>query len=253
MTTWPTGVRCVTIETVDSTNAEARRRAPADPGPLWITARRQTAGIGRQGRAWSSPDGNLAASLLLPFDGTLGEAATLGFHTGLAVADTLSLLAPGVPVAVKWPNDVLLDGKKASGILIETLGPLPDGRLSLVIGIGLNLAAAPPAEQTRWPATSVAALTGQAPDPDAALGLLANAVAARLAAGPFAAIRDAWLARAARLGDEIDVRLPTETLRGRFDDVAPDGALILGLPGGATRRILAADIFFPEAADAARH
>ena len=161
------------------------------------------------------------------------------------MADLLAHLAPGAEVRLKWPNDVLLNGAKAAGILLESFGGRPT---QLAIGIGVNLAHAPAAAEARWRPTSVAAETGSAPDPQAAIGILAGRLDHWLrldAAEGFAPVRAAWLARAARLGMAVEARLPGATLTGRFEDVDTDGALVLGTAGGR-RRIAAADIFFPD-------
>ena len=238
------------LDAVDSTNDEALRRLRAgERGPLWIAARRQLAGRGRERRPWSTEEGNLAATLLMPFRGTPAEAARLGFPASLAVADLFDLLAPGVPVALKWPNDVLLAGRKASGILLENFGPGRDGRLAIAIGIGVNLASHPRRDEMRWPATSVAAETGAAPDFDETLAALAQGMDRWLGVldrRGFEAVRAAWLARADRLGEVIDARLPRGTLTGRFSDIDADGALVLETADG-TRRIAAGDVFFREA------
>jgi BirA family transcriptional regulator, biotin operon repressor / biotin---[acetyl-CoA-carboxylase] ligase len=247
---WPAGIGRVVIDVVDSTNDEARRRlAAGQRGPLWVAARRQLAGRGRERRPWSTEQGNLAATLILPFSGTPGEAARLGFPASLAVAELFDVLVPGLRIALKWPNDVLLNGRKASGILLENFGPgLGDG-LAVAIGIGVNLASHPQPGEMRWPATSVAAETGAAPDFDHALSLLAQGMERWLGVlerRGFEAVRTAWLARADRLGQVIDARLPRGTLTGRFAEIDADGALVLETAEG-TRRIAAGDVFFREA------
>src|SRR5690606_17489347 len=109
------------LDDIDSTNAEARRRAEAgETGPLWIAARRQTSGRGRRGREWSSETGNLAATLLVLTRKSPAEAAQITFVAALAVADLLDAFTPAGLVTIKWPNDVMLDGRKASGILVES-------------------------------------------------------------------------------------------------------------------------------------
>jgi len=247
MTDRPAGRQPVVHETIDSTNAEARRLSDAgETGPLWIAARRQSAGRGRQGRDWSSEPGNLAATLLFSFDGSYGDAAKLSFATALAVADVFGALAPDTEVTLKWPNDVLVNRRKAAGILLENFGPDADGRLRLAIGIGLNLAHYPPAEAANWPPTSIANETGEAPAFDGALMMLAQRLDHWLetaATAGFAKIRRRWLARAINLGGEIEVRLPTTTLTGRFEDLDMDGTLVLDGPAGR-QRIAAGDVFF---------
>lgn len=139
-------------EELDSTNAEARRRAEAgEAGPVWITAARQTAGRGRRGRAWSTQAGNLAATLLFVTDKPAGEAAQVSFIAALAAMDLAeACLGPGA-AGLKWPNDLVVHGRKAVGILIES-GARPDGRLWMAVGIGVNLAHAP--SDVERPATS---------------------------------------------------------------------------------------------------
>jgi len=262
---WPAGVGREIRESLDSTNAEALRRAAGgEAGPLWILARRQTAGRGRRGRAWAAPEGAFAATLLMRPGGSPAEAALRSFSAALALHDACAA-ATGRPerFALKWPNDVLLDGRKLAGILLETGGPA-GAAAALAIGIGVNLAAVPdPANldpQALAP-TSLADAFGAAPDAETFLDLLAPAFAhweARLVAEGFAPLRAAWLARAARLGEEVVARLPGRSVAGRFETIDPTGALVLATPQG--RVVLpAAEIHFgplpaavTEAADAAR-
>ncbi len=244
MAHWPAGHDRLILDTTDSTNEEARRRAPA-PRPLWIAAREQTAGRGRLGRDWVSPPGNLSATLLTGRDEAPGALAKLSFHTSLAVADLFAHFAPGAEIATKWPNDVLLNGGKAAGILLENFGPGGGHAANLAIGVGINLAHHPDPAESRWPPTSLLAETGAAPDFEEALDVLADRLDHWLGVGDFAAVRAAWLARASHLGQRIEARLPHQTLTGIFEDVDAEGALVLRTPNG-TRRIAAADIHFPE-------
>jgi BirA family biotin operon repressor/biotin-[acetyl-CoA-carboxylase] ligase len=248
VTGWPAGIDRLTLEETGSTMDEARARAAAGaPGPLWIMARRQTGGRGRRGSAWTAPEGNLNATLLIRPEMAARDAARLSFAAALAVADLLAALAPGARVETKWPNDVLLEGGKASGILLESEGRA--GRLDWVsVGIGVNLVAAPQAEPgAAAPPTALARHIADPPAPEAALERLAVAFAdwlARYRAEGFEPLRAAWLARAARLGETVEARLPSRTLRGVFADLDADGALVLDTPSGA-RRIAAAEVFFP--------
>lgn len=232
---------------IDSTNQEARRQAEAGTaGPLWIAAHRQTLGRGRRGRAWTSEPGNLAATLLTHVQGGAAEAALYSFTAALAVADTFEALAPGQDIALKWPNDVLLNRGKACGILLESLAT-KTSEVTLAIGIGLNLAHSPDAPDAVWPPTSVQAETGETPEFARALNILMDAMAIRMdqhQAQGFASIRADWLARAINLGGDILVRLPNETLRGRFAGLDTTGALMLEVPTGQ-RLIAAGDVFFP--------
>jgi BirA family biotin operon repressor/biotin-[acetyl-CoA-carboxylase] ligase len=227
------------LDTVDSTNAEARRRAEAgEKGPLWITAAHQSAGRGRRGRAWETGEGNLAATLLLTPGVPPAEAAQLSFAAALAVAETVLHFAPRAEVQVKWPNDVLAEGRKVSGILLEGAGQ------ALAIGIGLNLAHHP--EGTEFPATSLAALGVPAPEPQAALVVLAARFAhwqGTWESGGFAPLRMAWMARAGALGRPIRARLPHEERQGAFEGIDASGALLLREPGGLVA-ITAGEVFF---------
>ncbi|MEM6421173.1 MAG: biotin--[acetyl-CoA-carboxylase] ligase [Pseudomonadota bacterium] len=251
---WPApgGARLLHLAETDSTNAEAARRAIAgEQGPLWIMADRQSAARARRGRSWSGGEGNLAASYLTATAMPPARAALVSFVAALAVADLCRLLAPRAEVTLKWPNDVLLNGGKVAGILLESASHA--GRLDwIVVGIGVNLAAAPPPLDIRaggTPPTSVIAEGGRKIAPDAALGLLAQALQRhldRFMADGFEPIRADWLAQAERLGGRIGAGLATERLDGIFEDVDLSGALVLRTVSGGVRRVAAADIFFPD-------
>jgi len=234
---------------LDSTNAEARRRAEAgEGGPVWITAAIQTAGRGRRGRAWSTQRGNLAATLLMLTDRPAAEAAQLSFVAALAACDLAdACLGPGV-ARLKWPNDVLINGRKAVGILVES-GARPDGRLWLAVGVGVNLAHHP--TDVERPATSFAEhMAGRPPEPRAALDVLAPAFERwRLAWATrgFPAIAEGWSARATGIGQRCEARLPNRTLTGVAEGLDSDGALRLRLDDGVLERITAGDVFFGEA------
>jgi BirA family biotin operon repressor/biotin-[acetyl-CoA-carboxylase] ligase len=239
--TWPQGFSLIRHDQIDSTNSEARRLAEAgERGPVWITADRQTAGRGRRGRVWEQGDGNLAATLLIH---PAGDFAQLSFAAALAVADTAQHFAPTAIVAVKWPNDVLANGGKLAGILLESgLNSKNEGWLA--IGIGVNLASHP--EGTEFPATSLAQLGIAPPSPQDALALLAARFAhwydAWMREG-FETLRAAWLARAGGLGAPIRARLPHETRHGVFEGIDASGALLLN-EQGQVRVITAGEVFF---------
>jgi len=236
---WPQGLGLHMHESLDSTNEEARRLAVAgERGPLWILAHEQSAGRGRRGRAWVSERGNLFATLLTRAAPPV--AAQLAFAAGLAAGETMAALAPNARMTLKWPNDVLLDGRKAAGILLE--GLIED---ALAIGVGLNLAHHP--QVTEFPAISIAALTGSAPDPRDGLLRLAGRMAAWYEiwnGGGFATVRTAWLARAAGLGAPIRARLQGSEMEGVFENLDEDGALLLREASGVLTRITAGDVFF---------
>lgn len=231
---------------LDSTNAEARRRAEAGgTGPVWIAAGVQTAGRGRRGRAWSTEKGNLAATLLTLTDRPPAEAAQLSFVAALAACDLAdTCLGPGA-ARLKWPNDVLVHGRKAVGILVES-GARPDGRLWLAVGIGVNLRHAP--QDLERPASAFADhMAGPPPEPLAALEVLAVAFERwrdAWATQGFAPIAAGWSTRAAGLGEPCEARLPDRVLRGVAEGLDPDGALRLRLDDGAVERITAGDVFF---------
>lgn len=247
--TWPEGVGRHVLDRVDSTNAEALRLASHLSGPTWIMARRQEAGRGRRGRAWTDPPGNFAATLLLkPAEGP-AAAAQLSFVAALSVHDALlRLCGPSLALALKWPNDVLLNGGKLSGILLESAGA--GGQVStLVIGIGVNLAGAPDAAQVEATALRPVSLkgeTGLTITPEEFLDALAVAFdqwQRQLQTYGFAPIRQAWLARAARLGETLTARTGKVEVTGVFEGIDESGALILATPRGK-QAIPAADIYF---------
>jgi BirA family biotin operon repressor/biotin-[acetyl-CoA-carboxylase] ligase len=243
---WPQGYALKSFEVIDSTNEEARRMALAgEKGLVWITAERQSAGRGRRGRAWESPTGNLSATLLVRPEKPPGEVAQLSFVAALAASDMVQSFAQSARVAVKWPNDVLADGRKIAGILLESASG-GSGRLDwLAVGIGVNLAHHP--EGTEFPATSLAALGETPPAARDALTRLACAWAKwyeMWTARGFADIRDAWLARAAHIGGRIRARLQNEETSGVFEGIDETGALILRETQGRTRIIAAGEVFF---------
>jgi BirA family biotin operon repressor/biotin-[acetyl-CoA-carboxylase] ligase len=251
------GYRFRAYDSLGSTNAEAMRLGRGgEAGRLWIIARQQTAGRGRRGSAWSSPPGNLATSLLLTGAWEPQRAATLGFVAGLALHDALSVLCPGTVFALKWPNDLLAEGAKLAGILLETEIPSRDHRIAasrdhriIGAGIGVNVAAAP--EGLPYPATSLAAL-GHTVTAEEVFEALSDSWIAceRLwdEGRGMAALREHWLAAAAGVGEEIAVRLGPSTLTGTFETIDEAGRLLLRLPGGALHAIAAGEVHFGPAA-----
>lgn len=235
----------------DSTNAEAFRNARDLTGPTWIVTREQYSGRGRRGRVWEMPAGNFAGTLALPNFGTPRDGALLSFVAALALYDALSAACgPSARLAIKWPNDVLLNGGKVAGILLESAGS-GQGSDLLAVGVGVNLAEAPDGsvvEAGALPPVSVRGETGHLVAPEDFLNLLAPAFAAwlgRFQTEGFAPIRAAWLARAARLGETITARTGAISRIGRFEGVADDGSLIL-ITAAGRETIPAADVFFPE-------
>ena len=248
VTTWPTGYdRCV-LDEVDSTLDEARRRAADTVGPEWILAFRQTAARGRRGRPWASPRGNFAATLLMRPAEPPQHAALRSFVAALALYDALSdVSGRSESFAMKWPNDVLLNGGKVAGILLESAGRT-GGELQLSIGIGVNLIAAPSVEEVEPGAlrpVSLLSECGVSVTPEEFLTHLAARYALhedRFVTFGFDPIRRAWLDRAAHLGEIITARVGPEQHRGRFADVDKDGQLVLETRDGR-KTFPAADVF----------
>lgn len=237
----------VAFAELDSTNSEAARRGAAgEIGPLWIMAECQTAGRGRLGRVWQGDPANLAATLLLTTQKPLAEAAQIAFVAALAAADLAAAYTPPGAVTLKWPNDVLVEGAKACGVLIET-GTGPNGGNWIAVGVGANLASAP--QSTPYPAVSLAAF-GDPPSPLAALAVLDQAFGYWLTVWDsegFAPIRDGWTARAHGLGVRAMVQLGERVVSGLNDGLDDDGALILRGEHGTVTRITAGDVLFGDA------
>lgn len=237
-------------DTIGSTNAEAFALArDGAPGPLWVVSSEQSAGRGRRGRPWATTRGNLAASLLLRTSAPAATVAALGFVAGLAVERALRACCGGkVPFSLKWPNDVLADGAKVGGILLETEGTAERDR-PVVIGIGVNVRAAP--VDVPYPAISLQAL-GYTVGAEAVFEELSEAwlgAAETWDQGRgFAAIRRAWLATASGVGGPIAVRSGAETWRGTFETIDERGQLVLLTEAGARRAVAAGDVHFGTAA-----
>jgi len=217
-----------------STNDEARRLAlngAADFTIIW--ANQQTAGRGRLDRQWVSPPGNLYASFVLRPAIASVRAAEIGFVAALAVAETLSELVPAASVTLKWPNYVLVQGRKIAGLLLEAHLESQGELGFVVLGIGINIASHP--EAARYPAISLAAIDPAAPSVESVLKRLIAALADTLSlwrdAG-FPAILDRWTARAHGLGDGIVVTTPTESVTGVFLGLGPDGTLLVETANG---------------------
>ncbi|MFL5323047.1 MAG: biotin--[acetyl-CoA-carboxylase] ligase [Microvirga sp.] len=245
------GYRIKSYDSVGSTNAEAMALGRAgEPGGLWVVSRDQTAGRGRRGRSWAAAPGNLAASLLLKGSFQPAVAATLGFVAGVALRDALAAVAPAASFRLKWPNDLLADGAKLAGILLETETVAQDQRI-VVVGIGVNAATSP--RELPYPATSLAEL-GHAVAAEAVFAALSDSWAAceRLwdEGRGMPAIRRRWLAGAAGLGDDIAIRIGADTVRGTFETIDDAGRLILRSPNGTTRAIAAGDVHLGAAATA---
>lgn len=244
----PSGYRLAFHGCLDSTNAEALRRAERGTASgLWIWAKQQKAGKGRAGRDWSSPPGNLYASLLLRPQLPLTTLMQLSLLAGVAIHDTVKQLTSSasqpLDLRLKWPNDILLGGAKLGGILLETASSVDPRDTAVVIGVGLNLSHAP-----NDLGRSVACLAdaGHPVTAREAFPILAWRMAdwiARWQDGQaFGPIRSAWMERAQPIGQPISVNLGNDRLGGTFLGIDEAGALRLALAGGQERRITAGDV-----------
>ena len=236
------------FEEIDSTNEEAKRlAAQGERGPLWLIARQQTGGHGRRGRAWVSPPGNLYCTLLIAPQCTPAEGAQLSFVAALAAAHMVSCIAGRSPVKLKWPNDLLIDGKKMGGILLESASAPGAAMLDwLAAGIGVNVTSHP--EGTETPATSLKDEGIVAPPgPFDCLQFLAfgwDDWFTQWKTLGFEPIRMDWLYRAHGLNQPITARLGQESVSGVFRDLDETGALVLELADGSRRKISAGEVFF---------
>ncbi|TIP85545.1 MAG: biotin--[acetyl-CoA-carboxylase] ligase [Mesorhizobium sp.] len=259
------GFRLEAHDTVGSTNALALDHARAgDPGKLWVVSKKQESGRGRRGRVWATPEGNLAATLLVVTNAELRLAATLGFVAGLALADALDAVVPKGRIAIgldggsdgknrfelKWPNDVLASGAKLAGILLES-AILEGDRSAVAVGIGVNVVAYP--KDLPYPATSLGAL-GAACDAETLFLALSDAWSenARLwnDGRGLSAVRRRWLARAAGLGGQVAVRIDGNVVRGTFETIDEDCRFVIRDDEGSVLTIAAGDVHFGAVASA---
>lgn len=256
------GYRVTEFDEIGSTNAEALVLAvEGDRGNHWLVTSRQTAGRGRRGRPWQTPRGNLAATHLAVLDLTPARAATLGFVAGLSLDEAIRRVVPGLRfvtaldwtegagqstdrLRLKWPNDVLIDGRKLAGILLEAHG-LPNGLVAVAAGIGVNVVAAPAG--LPYPAVAIAELGGAA-SAEHLFAALSDAWAgyARVWDGGrgFAIIRREWLARAAGVGAEVVVAVGGDVVSGVFETIDDEGRLVVRGGDGQRRTITAGEVHF---------
>lgn len=248
----PPAYRLVFLDSVGSTNEEAKRlaREGAEDGTL-VWAREQTSGRGRSGRSWVSPPGNLYLSLVLRPDCPPAAAAQLGFVAALGAGHALAeVIPPMIDLRYKWPNDILLNRRKVAGILLETESAGRDRLDWLVLGLGINVLHRPP--ETAFPATSLREEGDLESTVEGVLEAFARHFLSwvnRWLDDGFAPVRAAWRKSAIGLGEPIRVRLPHDELSGTFEDIDEDGALLLR-QGRAVRRVTAGDVFFGDPAGA---
>ena len=234
----------IEFESVGSTNDEARSHAEnGAPAGTIVWAKQQISGRGRRGRAWKSPIGNLYCSVILRPEVSPAVAAQLSFVTALALGEgLLDFLPPSAKLQYKWPNDVLIDGQKLAGILLESqIGE--QGNLDwLLIGTGVNVASSP--VDTDRPATNLTRVGMKLSVTDVFTAYI-RAFATWLVMWEtvgFEPVREAWLKRAIGLGEAIEVRLSNETLRGKFETLDTSGSLVLTTPQG--RQLISAGEVF---------
>ncbi len=228
--------------TLDSTSLEAKRRAAlGEAGPLWIVALSQTSGYGRRGSEWLQQEGDIAATLLFRADAPPDRLPELSFVSALAVADAVQRYAPRARLSLKWPNDLLADGAKLAGLLLERVGAQP----LVAVGVGVNVVSAP--ADLAYPAARLIDLTETAPPPPRAFVETLDETFAfwrRVwVQEGFAPIRAGWLDRAAGRGNLLRVDTPAGVIAGLFEDLDLSGALILNCDGA--RRTIAAGAVLP--------
>ena len=229
--------RLEVYDELPSTSDLVRTRAEAgEPAGLAVLARRQTQGRGSRGRAWSTPTGNLAISILLRPNLAVRDAACMSLLTSLALAEAVAaILPPGPALALKWPNDLMLNGQKLAGILLDSHGD-GAGRVAwLIPGIGVNLAYAP-----QLPDRIAACLADHMPAPrpedfaPSLLDRLGHWSGIHATAG-FPPIRAAWLTHAQPPGSPMSLKLGSEMLSGTFAGLDDDGSLLMAHDGAVRR------------------
>jgi len=213
-------------------------------GDHWFVADEQTGGRGRLGRQWSSPKGNLYASLALRDPCPMELGFQLGFVAALAIFDAVSSLGVAFDaLSLKWPNDVLWNGAKLSGVLVEG-GTVADGAFGAVIGCGINVTLHP--ENTPYPATDLTQ-AGVHATTEHSFAALAKAFRANLDCFDngqgFSYIRSRWIEHARGIGGPITVRQANDVLEGTFEGLEPQGKLRLAHDGKVTA-IVAGDVFY---------
>jgi biotin-[acetyl-CoA-carboxylase] ligase BirA-like protein len=227
------GVRLLSLDEIDSTNDEARRLIETgERGPLWIVAARQTKGRGRLGRQWMSPPGNFYASFIFGDCAEVRIAPELGFVAGVAAMRALRACVGQRPFRLKWPNDLLLEGEKLGGILLECVNAA--SAPVAIIGLGVNIVEAP--SDLPYPARALSSIGPGAPSREAFFERLSDAMSQALelwrGGESFQRIREEWLGSAAGLGQDIRVVLSNETIEGRFETIDASGRLAIETSGG---------------------
>ncbi len=240
----PAPFRVIGYDLLGSTNDQAKAFAREGAGHgLAVWAREQTQGRGRQGRDWRSPPGNLYLSVILQPDVAIERLGELSFVAAIAVAEAIAgAIADPALVRLKWPNDILLDGGKVAGILMETESA-PSGAVHwVVLGLGVNLVSAPVGLPYRAVAVSEFGPASDCPAMVAAVLRQVDVLWRLWVAEGFAPIRERWRLLGHRPGDRLTVRQGDGVVEGAFVDLDGDGALLLETAAGSIR-ILAGDVF----------
>lgn len=244
------GYAVVSLETAGSTNVEAMAHLKSGgSSPVWFVTDHQVSGRGRRNRAWMSIKGNLAATVGEAIDVAPAQAATLGFAAGAALAAALQKF--GVPAKLKWPNDVLLDGAKLSGILLEAEA-ISDGRLAIVVGIGVNVVAAP--QGLPYAAASLREAGYAVSAAEVFEALAENWSEMRLLwdnGQGMPALRQRWLAHAAGIGGQVTIQIGGRTVSGIFETIDETGHMIVMTDEGRRMPIASGEVFFGDAASSA--
>ena len=238
----------VILDETESTNSEALKLAKSTDRPTFVIAKKQTQGRGRIDRSWADPSGNFSGSILIKIDEDLQSLALRSFVASLSVFDAIEQkIGKEHELLIKWPNDLLLNGRKMCGILLETRN---FGNTSaLVIGIGVNLLSSPNLRQIKKSAFRPGSIMGET---DVKLDQIdfsesiAHHFAMRenqLRTMGFPKIREIWMDRAAKLGKKITARTPNFEYHGIFDSVDEKGQLVM-VNNGEKKKISAAEIFF---------
>lgn len=226
---------------LESTNDEALRLSSAlsDKDKIVITARRQTKGRGRRGRSWIGQEGNLFMSLLLHWPQT--ESGALVFVVSLALLRTIRQFLPRADVCLKWPNDVLVNGKKVSGILLETAASGV-----MVAGIGVNIEAAPESRKILYAVTSLrkAGINCSRVDFLKVFLVKFDEVCGIYKNSGMAALAEIWQSQAKGIGCPITVHMPKTEEKGIFKGIDGNGLLLLESSSGSIKTISAGDVFF---------
>ncbi len=234
---------------VGSTNDEAKVLA-VHGAKEWtvVTAQQQTKGRGRYGRSWISPKGNLYLSVVLRPTVSLATASQFSLVAAVSAGEVVEDITGEGTVTFKWPNDILLEGKKVGGILVES-GSKEGNKAAdwLVLGIGVNLASFPSGSDVSYPATSLLQETGKLITPSEILEPLIAEFRDNYylwLSNGLSSFRKRWLKKAARLGQRIEIQLENQRISGVFRDIDAEGALLLEQQHGITRRITSGEVFF---------